>query len=232
MRVICALISALVVAGQPQPLPPPFPRPNAVKMLDNDRVQVWSVAWPKGQPTPLHRHIYDITGTYIASGDRVITEVDGSKRPVTNVAGGIVWQFKGLTHIEEGTSESPLRAVMIDLKGRARKTAAGWRAGVLRRCSCRSTTIASRLGFPEPRRRSAACIGTLWCLTDGGVARLSAGRHGPHARTNQRRREGFGGSSDVSRSFPRANGLAGLLARRRHVLPYRGRCRPGSPSPG
>jgi len=114
---MAALISLFVVAGQPQTLPPPFPRPNAVKMLDNDRVQVWSVAWPKGQPTPLHRHIYDITGTYIASGDRVITDVDGSKRPVTNAAGGIVWQFKGLTHIEEGTSESPLRAVMIDLKG-------------------------------------------------------------------------------------------------------------------
>jgi hypothetical protein len=117
MRMIGALIALFVVAGQPQTLPPPFPRPNAVKMLDNDRVQVWSVAWPKGQPTPLHRHLYDITGTYIAPGDRVITDVDGSKRPVTNAAGGIVWQFKGLTHIEEGTSEQPLRAVMIELKG-------------------------------------------------------------------------------------------------------------------
>jgi quercetin dioxygenase-like cupin family protein len=117
MRLLAALISLFVLGGQPQPLPPPFPRPNAVKMLDNDRVQVWSVVWPKGQPTPLHRHIYDITGTYTAPGDRVITEVDGSKRSVTNAAGGIVWQFKGLTHIEEGTSESPLRAVMIDLKG-------------------------------------------------------------------------------------------------------------------
>jgi hypothetical protein len=117
MKLLAALMSLFVVAGQPQTLPPPFPRPNAVKMLDNDRVQVWSVVWPKGQPTPLHRHIYDITGTYIAPGDRVITDVDGSKRPVTNAAGGIVWQFKGLTHVEEGTSEKPLRAVMIELKG-------------------------------------------------------------------------------------------------------------------
>jgi hypothetical protein len=117
MRLIAALILLSAAAGQAPTLPPPFPRPNAVKMLDNERVQVWSVAWPKGQPTPLHRHIYDITGTYIAPGDRVITDVDGSKRPVTNAAGGIVWQFKGLTHIEEGTSEQPLRAVMIELKG-------------------------------------------------------------------------------------------------------------------
>ncbi len=117
MRLICALISLFVVAGQTQTLPPPFPRPNAVKLLDNDRVQVWNVAWPKGQPTPLHRHIYDITGIYIAPGDRMITAVDGSKRPVSNAAGGIVWQFKGLTHIEEGTSDNALRAVMIELKG-------------------------------------------------------------------------------------------------------------------
>ena len=117
MRLICALISLFAVAGQPQTLPPPFPRTNAVKMLDNDRVQAWSVSWPKRQPTPLHRHIYDITGTYIAPGDRLITDADGSKRPVTNAAGGIVWQFKGLTHIEEGTSDIPLRAVMIELKG-------------------------------------------------------------------------------------------------------------------
>jgi hypothetical protein len=64
MRLMAALISLFVLGdGQPQTLPPPFPRHNAVKLLDNDRVQVWSVAWPNGQPTPLHRHIYDITGT-------------------------------------------------------------------------------------------------------------------------------------------------------------------------
>jgi quercetin dioxygenase-like cupin family protein len=117
MRLIYALVSLFVAAAQPPTLPPPFPRTNAVKMLDNDRVQVWSVVWPKGQPTPLHRHIYDITGTYIAPGDRVITDAVGSKRQVSNAAGGIVWQFKGLTHIEEGTSADPLRAVMIELKG-------------------------------------------------------------------------------------------------------------------
>jgi quercetin dioxygenase-like cupin family protein/ketosteroid isomerase-like protein len=111
----CGLLVALVVA-QSSSYPPPFPRAGATKMLDNDRVQVWNVAWPKGSPTALHRHPYDMTGIYYAPGDRVITQVDGSKRPVTTAAGGIVWQFKGLTHIEEGTSEPSLRAVMIELK--------------------------------------------------------------------------------------------------------------------
>ena len=113
MRLIGALVSLLAAAGQTPTLPPPFPRANAVKLLDNDRTQVWSVSWPKGQPTALHRHIYDVTGVYTAPGDREITALDGSKRQVSTAAGGIVWQFKGLTHVEEGTSQQPLRAVMI-----------------------------------------------------------------------------------------------------------------------
>lgn len=99
-----------------QTYPPPFPRTGATKLLENERVVVWDVVWPKGQPTALHRHPYDMTGVYLASGDRLITEVNGSKRPVSTKAGGVTWQFKGLTHIEEGTSESPLRAIMIELK--------------------------------------------------------------------------------------------------------------------
>ena len=110
-------LSAVVVAAQSYP--PPFPRPVAIKLLDNDRVQVWDVSWLKGQPTPLHRHPYAMTGQYYAPGDRVITAVDGSKRPVTTKAGDIVWQLKGLTHVEEGTSAEPLRAVMIELKQEA-----------------------------------------------------------------------------------------------------------------
>ena len=99
MRLICALISVAALGGQAQTLPPPFPRPNAVKLLDNDRAQVWNVVWPKSQPTALHRHIYDVTGVYTEPGDRQITALDGSTRQVSTAAGGIVWQFKGLTHM-------------------------------------------------------------------------------------------------------------------------------------
>jgi len=115
------LASVVLVAAvqAAQSYPPPFPRPGASKLLDNEQVQVWKVEWPKGQPTALHRHPYAMTGQYYAPGDRLITAVDGSKRPVSTKAGGIVWQLKGLTHIEEGTSDPPLRAVMIELKQEA-----------------------------------------------------------------------------------------------------------------
>ena len=108
-----ALLAMNLVA---QTLPPPFPRPGAQQLLDNDRVTVWDVVWPKGQPTARHRHPYALAGVYLESGDRLITDADGSKRNVTNAAGGVTFQLKGLTHIEEGTSDAPLHAIMIEMK--------------------------------------------------------------------------------------------------------------------
>jgi hypothetical protein len=109
-------IALLAMNLAAQALPPPFPRPGAKQLLDNERVTVWDVVWPKGQPTARHRHPYALAGVYLEPGDRVITDADGSKRHVTNAAGGVTFQLKGLTHIEEGTSDVPLHAIMIELK--------------------------------------------------------------------------------------------------------------------
>ena len=114
MRLPAALL--LAVLGHAQSYPPAFPRPGATKLFENDKVVVWNIAWLKGQPTPLHRHIYDLTGVYYEPGDRMIIAVDGSKRPVSTKAWDTVFQQKGVTHIEEGTSESPLRAVFVEMK--------------------------------------------------------------------------------------------------------------------
>src|SRR5574341_519552 len=101
MRAYAAALLPLLFAADAYP--PPFPRPGVTKLLENDRVVVWDVVWPKGQPTPLHRHVYDLAGTYYASGDRVVTALDGTKRAVKTEAGGIAWQLRGVTHVEEGT---------------------------------------------------------------------------------------------------------------------------------
>jgi hypothetical protein len=117
MRLIASLLlSALVQSASPS-YPPPYPREGTKALIDNDRVQVWDVSWPKGVKPGMHRHLYDMTGIYYWPGDRLITATDGSKRDVSTPAGRIQWQLKGITHIEEGTSDDPLRAVMIELKG-------------------------------------------------------------------------------------------------------------------
>ena len=110
-----ALLSVLVQAAAGK-LPPAYPRAGAVKILDNDRVQVWNIAWLKGQPSPLHRHLYDLVGVYYEPGDRMIISTEGAKRPVSTKAWDIAFQKEGIAHIEEGTSDAPLRAVFVEMK--------------------------------------------------------------------------------------------------------------------
>jgi hypothetical protein len=119
---VTLLLMCVVALSAQSALPPPFPRTNATKLLDTDRITVWDIAWPKGQPTPMHRHVYDQVGTYYARGGRLITTPDGVVRGVITEVGSLSTTKKGTTHIEEGNSDPPLRAVFIELK---QETASG-----------------------------------------------------------------------------------------------------------
>jgi hypothetical protein len=112
MRIIAALLAFLV---QAQPLPPPFPRDGATKLIENDRVIVWDVAWLK-QAYPTHRHVYDYAGVYYTSGDRIIVSERGTRSPTTTAAWDTFFFRRGVTHSEEGASAEPLRAVFVELK--------------------------------------------------------------------------------------------------------------------
>jgi len=84
-------------------------------MFENPRVLVWNISWLK-QQYALHRHPYDLVGVYYTSGDRSIISVEGNRRPVTTKAWETAFQKSGVTHVEEGTSDSPLRAVFVEMK--------------------------------------------------------------------------------------------------------------------
>jgi hypothetical protein len=122
----CVLVPSLLLCvaalSAQVELPPPFPRTNATKLLETDRINVWDIVWPKGQPTPMHRHVYDQVGTYYSRGGRLITTPDGTVRAVITEIGSLSTTKKGTTHIEEGNSDPPLRAVFIELK---QETASG-----------------------------------------------------------------------------------------------------------
>jgi hypothetical protein len=115
VSVLC-LAPALAAQSLAQSYPPAFPRPTAKKLLETDRVVVWDIVWPKGQPTPMHRHVYDQVGTYYAAGGRVVTTPDGVSRSTMTPVGALSTTRKGTTHIEEGSTDPPLRAVFIELK--------------------------------------------------------------------------------------------------------------------
>ena len=128
-----AILIALVVLLQQTPLPPAYPRPGTTKMLENERLIVWNINWLK-QTYPLHRHPYDLVGVYYEPGDRMIVSTEGNRRPVSTKAGEIAFQRRGVTHIEEGASDPPLRAVFVEIKdegpsGATESAADGFPAG-------------------------------------------------------------------------------------------------------
>lgn len=110
--------TALVLLLQQPALPAAYPRPGTTKMFENDRIIVWNISWLK-QTYPLHRHPYDLVGVYYQPGDRMIVSTEGNRRPVSTKAGEIAFQRRGVTHIEEGASDPPLRAVFVEIKDEA-----------------------------------------------------------------------------------------------------------------
>lgn len=114
---LVAAIASLqaVVARQDAQLPPPFPRPGTASLLENDAVAVWNVSWLK-QQYPLHTHRYDLVGISYTDGDRIITQGNAPGRLVTTKAWVFQMNRAGVTHVEEGASDPPLRAVLIEVK--------------------------------------------------------------------------------------------------------------------
>ena len=115
MGVVKAVAVMAMVVTQATQLPQPFPRPGTTAILENDAVAVWNVSWLK-QKYPLHTHLYDLVGISYVEGDRIITQGDAPGRLVPTKA----WVFQtnraGVTHVEEGASDPPMRAVLIEIK--------------------------------------------------------------------------------------------------------------------
>src|SRR6187549_3512535 len=115
MGLLTVLSLLTVLLAQAAELPPPFPRPGTTKLLENDAVAAWDVSWLK-QKYPLHTHRYDLVGISYQEGDRIITQGNAPGRLVNTKA----WVFQtnraNVTHVEEGASDPPMRAILIELK--------------------------------------------------------------------------------------------------------------------
>jgi hypothetical protein len=118
MGVLKAIMVTTVLATQAAELPPPYPRPGTTKLLENDAVAVWDVSWLK-QKYPLHTHRYDLVGISYAEGDRIITQGEAPGRLVPTKAWVFQMNRAGVTHVEEGASDPPMRAVQIEVKSPA-----------------------------------------------------------------------------------------------------------------
>jgi quercetin dioxygenase-like cupin family protein len=96
--------------------PPPFPRKDASKLLKTDRVEVWDVTWPKGQPTPMHEHPYDQISITLVGGSVKVTRPGGAPTFGSSEFGKVALTKQGTIHAEEGTSDVPQRKIMVQLK--------------------------------------------------------------------------------------------------------------------
>ena len=92
-----------------------FPRPHVKKLLENDRVIVWSYRWNAGQPTPMHFHDKDVVVAYLEDSALYSTTPDGAKKLTEHKAFDIRFNQANRTHSEllaYGTAS----AIMTELK--------------------------------------------------------------------------------------------------------------------
>jgi hypothetical protein len=134
MRSLNAFALLAFVASQAAELPPPFPRAGTTLLFENEVVAAWNVSWLK-QQYPLHTHRYDLVGISYREGDRIITQGNAPGRLVNTKA----WVFQtnraNVTHVEEGASDPPMRAVLIEVKAPAPGAAAAEPADSLRQAA-------------------------------------------------------------------------------------------------
>ena len=109
---------AFVLLLAAQTYPPPFPRDGAMKVLENESVVIWDVTWVKGKPTPMHRHVLGVVSVTLVPGTVRVTLPDKSTRESEkDTVGAVSAGGKGMIHMEEGTSDAPRRAILIEIKG-------------------------------------------------------------------------------------------------------------------
>ena len=101
--------------ANPGGLPLAFPRPGAVKRLENDRVVVWNYTWRKNAPTPMHFHDKDVVLAYRYDGTVRSTALDGMFVDNSYKAGEVRFNKGDRTHSELLLTDRQ-SAVMMELK--------------------------------------------------------------------------------------------------------------------
>src|SRR5687768_11450260 len=112
---LLALLVALFPVQTPD-LPHSVPRDGARQLIDNERVTVWEIKLEKGKQTGMHRHRYDMVRVDLADATVKNTDAAGLANNATLRKGTVGFSQKGLTHNDEGTSDTPRHAILIDLK--------------------------------------------------------------------------------------------------------------------
>ena len=92
-----------------------FPRPGSRKLLENDRVVVWSFTWTAGVATPMHFHDKDVVVTYLADGALTSTTPQGTSATNEHQFGLTKFNARDRVHTEM-LARGQASAMMVELK--------------------------------------------------------------------------------------------------------------------
>lgn len=95
--------------------PNAFPRPHAKRLLENDRVIVWSYRWKIGEATPMHFHDKDVVVVYEDDTTLKSTTLDGASVINHYQAGEARFNRGDRTHTEL-LIKATGSAVIVELK--------------------------------------------------------------------------------------------------------------------
>jgi hypothetical protein len=95
--------------------PNAFPRPHVVKLLENDKVIVWSYRWNPGEPTPMHFHDKDVVVVYQDDTALKSTTLDGKSVVNEYKFGDVRFNRGNRTHTELLVKDAG-SAVMTEFK--------------------------------------------------------------------------------------------------------------------
>jgi hypothetical protein len=101
--------------ANPTKYPPAWPRPGAVKILENARVTAWNYSWIQGRPAPTHFHIHQQVVAYRYDGAIKTIAPDGKTTADAHKAGEIRFTEPNRLHSEEWDS-GRMSAVVLELK--------------------------------------------------------------------------------------------------------------------
>jgi hypothetical protein len=101
--------------ANPTKYPTAWPRPGAVKALENDRVIAWNYSWIQGRPAPMHFHIHQQVVAERYDGAIRTIDPDGKASIGPTKAGEIRFTEPNRTHSEEWAS-GKVSAVILELK--------------------------------------------------------------------------------------------------------------------
>jgi len=96
--------------------PPPFPRDGAKKVLENNYFAVWDLTFENGKSSGMRQLPLDQVYVFLTEGPVKFTRPDGTWSIEQEKMGAVRYQSKGTVESEEGVGETPVRAMIFQLK--------------------------------------------------------------------------------------------------------------------